>query len=94
MFSRISTILYATSHNIQMTPLQINNKKANLFSDQSSSSRVDKLRNNSMNTVKNTYENGYYHKNTVEKNTVKDALTRVRAGGATVPKKVTGKNVV
>ena len=94
MFSRISTLLYATSHNVNMTPIQTHNKKANLFSDQSSSSRVDRLKNNSMNTVKNTYENGYYHKNTVEKNTVNDALTRVRAGGATVPKKVTGKNVV
>ena len=93
MFSRISTLLYANSHNIQMTQVQINNKKANLFADQSSSSRVDRIKTNAMNTVQNTYQSGYYHKNNVEKNSVNDALTRVRAGGANVPKKVTAKNL-
>lgn len=91
MFSRISTIMYATSHNIPMTQVQINNKKANLFSDQSASSRVHKAKCDAINTVENSYQNGYYHKNTTERNSVNDALTRVRAGGATVPKKVTGK---
>uniref|UniRef100_A0A6C0DPZ3 Uncharacterized protein n=1 Tax=viral metagenome TaxID=1070528 RepID=A0A6C0DPZ3_9ZZZZ len=91
MFSRTSTILYATTQNLGMNLVQLNNKKANLFSDQSSSSRIDKQRYDAINNVKKSYPQGYYHKNTTEKNSVTDALARVRGGGATVPKKVTGK---
>ena len=58
-----------------------------IFADQSSAGRLRRLRTNTT-AKKNVKETaGYPVKNTTEKNSVNDALTRVRGGGAVVPRK-------
>lgn len=91
MFSRMSTLLYNNNAVYPDDVVNLHIKKSNLFSDQSSSSRVEKVKQNTMNTVLDSYDTRYYEKNNTEKNTVNDAVTRVRAGGSTVPKKTTHK---
>ena len=68
-------------------------KKKNLFGDQSSSSRIERLRNDALNKVKTTYPGGWNQKNSTEKNTVIDAISRVRGGGYVVPPKVTHRPI-
>lgn len=57
----------------------------------SQSGRIAALKNSTINTVRTTYGggSGIYVKNETEKNSVNDALRRVRAGGYVVPPKVT-----
>ena len=66
-------------------------KKKFLYGDRSASSRIRRSKNTAQATVWKTYPVGFFQKNAVERNTVIEAVARVRAGGATVPPKVTGK---
>lgn len=69
------------------------NKKSNLFGgDQSSSARLRALKNGTKDTVKQSY-GGYYEKNETEKNSINNALSRVRGGGSIVPQKVVNRPV-
>jgi hypothetical protein len=68
------------------------NKKSNLFSNQSSSSRIERIKKESINSVKQTYIGGFHQKNNVDKNVVSNALSRIRATGYVVQEKVTHKN--
>jgi hypothetical protein len=63
-----------------------NIKKQNLYGDQSASSRTRLLQQTALNKVDLSY-GGYPVKNTTEKNSVIDALARVRGGGAVAPAK-------
>jgi hypothetical protein len=65
--------------------------KKNKYGNHSASSRLLKLKNKNINNVKNSYENGYYVKNTTEQNSVNSALSRTRASGYIVPPKITKK---
>lgn len=65
------------------------NKKQNLFSHQSSSSRILNIKNNAINTVKSTFKTGYNNFAT-EQNSVNDALRKTRAGGYVPPPKTNG----
>ena len=65
--------------------------KKNKYGNNSASSRLLKLKNKNINNVKNSYENGYYVKNTTEQNSVNSALFRTRASGYIVPPKITKK---
>jgi hypothetical protein len=60
-------------------------RKNSIYADHTSDARVARLRKNALNKY-NLYYPGY--KTNSEKNSVADAITRVRAGGATVPPKV------
>jgi len=64
-----------------------NIKKKNLYGDQSASSRTRLLQQTALNKVDSSYKGGYPVKNTTEKNSVIDALARVRGGGAVAPAK-------
>lgn len=59
----------------------------------SQSGRIAALKNATINSVRNTYGGGtgVYTKNETEKNSVNDAIRRVRAGGYIVPPKITDK---
>jgi hypothetical protein len=57
-----------------------------IFGDQSSYSRLLSLKSRAGNTVSNSY-NGYYVKDTKERNSVIQALTRTRGGGSRAPLK-------
>jgi hypothetical protein len=65
------------------------NKKQNLFSNQSSSSRILNIKNNAINTVKSTFKTGY-NNFASEQNSVNDALRKTRAGGYVPPPKTNG----
>lgn len=91
MFSRMSTLLHYNQSVYPEDDVEINIKKSNLYSDQSSSSRVDKIKKNTINTILDSYDTRYRVKDNTELNTVNNAITRVRAGGSSVPKKVTQK---
>lgn len=65
-------------------------KKKFVYGDRSASSRIRCTKNTAQETVWKTYPAGVFQKNAVELNTVNDAIARTRAGGATVPPKVTG----
>ena len=65
-------------------------KKKFVYGDRSASSRIRCTKNTAQETVWKTYPAGVFQKNAVELNSVNDAIARVRAGGATVPPKVTG----
>jgi hypothetical protein len=62
-------------------------KKSNLFSDQTSSSRIERIKHEAINKTKLTYDSGFRHKNNTEKNSNIDALARVRGGGYVTPQK-------
>jgi len=64
-----------------------NIKKKNLYGDQSASSRTRLLQQTALNKIDSSYKVGYPVKNTTEKNSVIDALARVRGGGAVAPAK-------
>ena len=64
-------------------------KKSNLFSNQSGSSRIDRIKKDTENKIKASYTNGYLVKNETENNSRMSALSRVRGGGYIVPRKVT-----
>ena len=66
--------------------------KGNLFRDQSSSSRVERLKQAAMAKVKASHPKSGFVKFEHEKNTRLDALTRVRSGGAVVPQQVRHTN--
>jgi hypothetical protein len=63
------------------------NKKSSLFGDQSSSSRVQRLKDEAINKVKSAETT----KDNREKNSEIEALARVRGGGYIVPPKVKQK---
>jgi hypothetical protein len=65
------------------------NKNINLFGNQSESSRIDRIKQGTINKVKSSYPNGYLVKNETEQNSRITALSRVRGSGYIVPKKVT-----
>ena len=65
--------------------------KCNLFSDQSSSSRVNKLKRDAINLSASFPNSGLLHKNNTEHNSVINALSRVRGGGYVVPSKVVNR---
>ena len=60
--------------------------KSTLFGDQSSSSRVERLKNNALREYKLSQPKSGPVKNETERNSRNDALTRVRAGGYMPPK--------
>ena len=64
------------------------NKNINLFGNQSGSSRIDRIKQDTINKVKLSYPNGYLVKNETESNSRMTALSRVRGSGYIVPKKV------
>ena len=64
-------------------------KKSNLFSNQSGSSRIDRIKKDTENKIKASYTNGYLVKNETENNSRMSALSRTRGGGYIVPRKVT-----
>ena len=64
------------------------NKNINLFGNQSGSSRIDRIKQETINKVKSSYPNGYLVKNETESNSRMTALSRVRGSGYIVPKKV------
>ena len=64
------------------------NKNINLFGNQSESSRIDRIKQDTINKVKSSYPNGYLVKNETESNSRMTALSRVRGSGYIVPKKV------
>jgi hypothetical protein len=74
-----------TSSKDGMGTVQSMNKSA-VFGDQSSSSRVDQLRNQALNAYKLSQPKSGPVKNEKEKNSRLDAITRVRAGGYVPPK--------
>lgn len=74
---------------IEPPPVETNVFKKNKYGDHSSYTRLLKLKNKNIYNVKNSYQKGYYVKNTTEKNSINDALVRTRAGGYTVPPKIT-----
>ena len=59
--------------------------KSTLFGDQSSSSRVERLKNEALLSYKLSQPKSGPVKNETEKNSRNDALTRVRAGGYVPP---------
>lgn len=63
----------------------MSDKKKGVFANQGSLSRTERIRNDAINKVQNSYDANYYHKNTTEKNTVNGAICRVRGGGAVAP---------
>jgi len=62
-------------------------RKKYQFTNTSQSGRIAKLKTSTLDAVKKTYGGGtgVYVKNEKEKNSVIDAITRVRAGGYVVP---------
>jgi hypothetical protein len=68
-------------------------KKSNLFSDQSSSSRVDKLKRAAISESALVHNSGILNKNNIDQNSRTNALSRVRGGGYSVPPKVTNRVV-
>jgi hypothetical protein len=62
------------------------NKKSNLFHDQSSSSRIERIKQNTLDTIK--LSNPQNLKNNTDKNSTFNALARVRNGGYIVPPKI------
>ena len=66
--------------------------KGNLFRDQSSSSRVERLKQSAMAKVKASHPKSGFVKFEHDKNSRLDALTRVRSGGAVVPQQVRHSN--
>lgn len=67
------------------------NKKTNIYSDQSSSSRIDKIKKEVLNSMK--IKENVVTKQNNDRNPEIDALSRVRGGGYVVPQKITQKNV-
>ncbi len=65
----------------------INAKKKNLFGDQSSSSRLHKIIKGTNDTEKKSQPAGPV-KNTTEQNSIRNALSKTRGGGYTIPPKV------
>lgn len=65
--------------------------KGNVFCDQSSNGRLQRIKEQAKNTTNQSYTNGYYIKDTKETTTVQNAITRVRGGGYVVPNKVRNK---
>ena len=64
-------------------------KKSNLFGNQTGSSRIDRIKQDTENKIKASYTYGYLVKNETEQNSRMSALSRVRGGGYIVPRKVT-----
>ena len=62
--------------------------------DRSASSRIERIKKQALENVKTSYPQSGYVKNETEKNSRRDALARVRGGGAVVPPKVRYKNIV
>ena len=59
-----------------------------ILSDQSISSRISKIKQDTNNKIKLSYPNGYLVKNETESNSIMTALSRSRSSGYIVPKKV------
>jgi hypothetical protein len=65
------------------------NKKISLFSDQSSSSRIDKIKQEALQSGKKDY----VEKNNTDTNVGIKALAKLRGSGYVVPPKVYLKNI-
>jgi hypothetical protein len=70
---------------VNTSTYMMSDKKKGVFANQGSLSRTERIRNDAINKVRNSYDANYYHKNTTEKNTVNNAICRVRGGGAVAP---------
>jgi len=67
-------------------------KKSNLYSDQSSSSRIERLRKETLDAVKKTYVDGFNQKNNTDNGIAMNSLAKLRGSGYVVPNKITHKN--
>jgi hypothetical protein len=73
--------------------MDINNKKK-LLGDRSASSRIHAIKESTNSAYRNTYATGYRVKNTNDSNVVAQATARARSHGASVPRMITGANLL
>lgn len=96
----MSFILFnKTNYNTNMLPTTYYSThslgiKSNLFADQTSSGRLQRIKNKALENTKKSWEKTYPIKNNIETTTSINALNRVRNKGYIVPPKITQKNVL